>query len=211
MTPEKSKANTINERFLDKLFDKKLLLHQNLFSYNLGLYNYKKKNYGMALYHFEKSYALSLYDKKTRGLSDSGLKAVRENLQRDKVIKVGPFTEKYFSSSFYPFEVGFIILALTLTLYLFKNRIGKRIFFLLTSFFIILGIFWSFTISYYRWGVVIEPVALRIGPSKVYRVKNNLEIGQKILVNRRHFGGQYRIVYPSSLNGWVEASKIGLY
>lgn len=195
---------------LDLLVKSKDQLDAGLYHFNLGTIYAKQGNYPVARFHLEKSIKKGFYSSEV----SNNLKYVNEQLSLDQASMVAsPIPRLILQAKLIPsdFYVAISLMGICTILFLMKLAVIKKLFF--KTLFIVISLtplLFLYYLSTVHLAIVLGKAEVREGPSKIYKSKNELEAGTKLVI-----GDQYEnwffVKYPEVKSGWVNRESVGVY
>lgn len=192
------------------LLANKQQLADPLFHYNLGTVLVKDAKDAAGRYHLELARKKGFIGPEL----ENNLSVVKEKLDLVQLEEGYGYQYQVLETlAGHSFEMlssfGLFLILLVLTLYKLK-KVSKY----LVSSCLVLGVLWIGAIwmvqQSYKFGIGLEPLGVREGPSEIFTKSKDLPQGAKFIVGRFSDGWFY-IKAPREFSGWVQAKKVGLY
>lgn len=178
-----------------------------LWHFNVGTLYLKKDSLGLARFHLEKakdSFELGRIAQRnidTIKANDFIIDISKSNELNENIVTTGV------TSSLWEYSLLFLILiVLSILLYRFR-KITKSVLVIGILISLIPFLAYYYFDQSYKTAIIINDVAIREGPSKIYEENTVLPAGSKVIYSITK-NGWFLIDFPASVKGWVESNNI---
>lgn len=191
---------------IDSLNNMKAQLPTGLYHYNLGTALVGRGDVGAGRYHLEKAMQEGFYN----NLAINNINTIKQGLPQVYESKLNQY---YWKAVEVPKDIYYgssLILLSALLIYIFKKRTITKL--RLFTFLVLLTIpsmFAFFGISNLEQAITLTEIAVHEGPSKIYKQKNSIVPGMKIIVEKKG-DNWFFVKYPEVYTGWVDKEMLGL-
>jgi hypothetical protein len=191
---------------IDSLNNMKAELPTGLYHYNLGTALIGRGDVGAGRYHLEVAMREGFYN----NLVINNINTVKQGLPQVYESKMSHYFWKAIEVPKDFYYASSLVLLSALLIYIFRKKtITKLRLFSFLTLITIPSLFAFFGVSRFEQAIALTEVAVHEGPSKIYKQKNSIVPGMKIMVERKT-DNWFFVKHPEVYAGWVDKEMLGL-